>query len=148
MAMARKRFASKTPSLFSDDDTDEAPQPQDDSRAETEGDLNAVQDHRPETLGTATGTPRPTPPEPPPPSGARSLFDGLEEEPRDVEGDARAEEAGERSGADSERSAGTRSEGTGGPPVSISEGGWRATVARRGNGIPQRPYTSRVAPRN
>src|SRR4051794_5600914 len=99
--MARKPPSSQQPMLPFPDPDDDLPAPPADDPPHLEGDHNdAVQDHRPRPVTGTAGVARATPPRAQAASGAGTLFQGIEDLPRSLEGAAGPGEAGQRPGAD------------------------------------------------
>src|SRR5438105_981458 len=100
--MARKPPDWRQPSLFPPD-PDNTPEPEDKIPSKPEGDQHAVQDNRPRTPATTTGDAQPAPKGPEATGNPGDIREGTEDQPRSLEGDSLAGEAGQRPDPDSER---------------------------------------------
>src|ERR1700689_2229099 len=90
--MARKPPARGQRSLFPTGSGD-SPELPDNLIIDPEGGHHAVQDNHLRNVATTTADARPAPQEPQTPADAGTLRQGVEEQPRSVEGNARANEA-------------------------------------------------------
>src|SRR5436309_1013225 len=105
--MARKPSSQQT--LLPFPDPDELPPPEANDPPHLEGDHDdAVQDHRARTVTGAAEVARAAPLRAEAAAGAGTLFQGLEDLPRSLEGAAGPGEAGQRPAADRQRSGGDR----------------------------------------
>src|SRR5579872_7287625 len=145
--MARKRSSSKQPTLFSSDIGD-ATEPQETNTSIFEGEPNAaVQDLDSSVAPKQSQDLPPAQTDPENSPNARPLFEGVETEPRGLEGLSLRVAAGQRPEPDRERSDGTRPPGTGGSVAIRTTSGWQRIVdSRRGDHLFAKPFTARVSP--
>src|SRR6185437_3041185 len=124
------------------DDTSRLPNP---VTTINEGDHHAVQDNRSRTPATTTGDTRAAPDEQEATSGSGTVREGVEDQPRSLEGNSRQGEAGQRPEPDLFGSNGTGVERNGGSFARrIAEGRGRAPVAGQGNGLRPRTFVEKV----
>ena len=142
--MAKKPPFWRQPSLFPPNLND-SPEPKNQISSSTEGDHNAVQNHRSTASGTTSGTLPPTQERSTTPSNAGDLFRAIEDDPRGVEANPVAGTAPQRPDPDQQRSPGDRSQGIRGSFADRhASGRERNTVAGSGNGIRPNSFVSRV----
>src|ERR1700675_1052088 len=133
--MARKPPDWRQRSLFPPDPAT-TPEPQDNATSKPEGDQHAVQDNSSRTPATTTGDARPAPQGPEASPGAGVLRQGVEDQPRSLEGNSLPGKAGQRPEPDRERGNGDGPQGAGGSfALRVSSGQQRTAFPRRGNGV-------------
>src|SRR6266851_74619 len=142
--MARKPQPSHQPLLPFADPGDTAVL-EDNHPPQPDGDHHALQDDLPATARTASGPSRAAQEEPASAGGAGPLCDGAEDQSRSLEGATLPGDPGEQREPDSERGAGDRPPGVGGPfTLRITAGRQRDAVSRRGNGFYHTSHAARV----
>src|SRR5580765_2949091 len=142
--MARKPPDWHQPSLFPTD-PDKSPEPENLLHSKEEGDHHAVQDNRSRTPATTTADTRPATEGAEAAADSGNVREGVEDQPRRLEGNAAPGEAGQRPEPDRVRGAGDGTQGTGGAfALRISSQRQRATFPRRSNGVHPQTHVARL----